>query len=143
MWTILLLILSNVFMTFAWYGHFRFVKGEHHSLAMIIFLSWGIASLEYCFMIPANRMGKETYGFSTAQLKTIQEIVTLIVFVFFSALFLKEQLRWNHLVGFACIAAAGFFVFNPMFNKGGADGAATNTSVVPPAPVPYTEPHDT
>jgi uncharacterized protein (DUF486 family) len=129
-------------MTFAWYGHFRFFKGEHHSLAMIIFLSWGIASLEYCFMIPANRMGKDTYGFSTAQLKTIQEIITLVVFVFFSWMFLKEKLEWNHLVGFLCIAAAGFFVFNPAFSKRKDDAATTSplTSVVPPAPVPYTEP---
>ena len=132
MWTILLLILSNVFMTLAWYGHLRFFKGDGHSIWLIIFISWGIAFFEYVLMVPANRIGKSWYNFSTAELKTIQEIITLIVFAFFSVLFLKEKLAWNHLAGFACIAAAGFFVFN--FRP----AAATNGQVEPAGATTYT-----
>lgn len=104
--TIGLLILSNVFMTFAWYGHLRY---KAMPLTLAIAVSWGIAFFEYCLQVPANRAG---YGhYSAVELKTIQEIISLSVFVLFSALYLGEQVRWNHLVGFALIAAAGFFIF--------------------------------
>lgn len=105
-WTILLLLVSNVFMTFAWYGHLRFRSAP---IWEVILISWLIAFLEYCFQVPANRMG--SYEFSAAQLKIIQEAITLIVFGFFSVLYLKQQFQWNHLVAFAFIFAAVFFVF--------------------------------
>jgi uncharacterized protein len=105
--TIGLLLISNIFMTFAWYGH---LKGHKESpLWIVILASWGIAFFEYCFQVPANRIGSA--HFSTAQLKTIQEIITLVVFVAFSILYMKEKLAWNHYVGFGLIAAAGFFIF--------------------------------
>ena len=105
--TIGLLVASNVFMTFAWYGH---LKNVYAPLPQTILISWGIAFFEYCLMVPANRIG---YGhFSAAELKTIQEIITLSVFAVFSTLYLKEPMHWNHLVGFACIAAGGFFIFH-------------------------------
>ena len=104
--TIGLLLLSNVFMTFAWYGHLKF---RDSPLVLVIFVSWGIALLEYCFQVPANRYG---YGyFSAAQLKVIQEIITLVVFVVFSMFYLGEPVRWNHLVGFFFIVLAAFFIF--------------------------------
>ena len=102
-----LLLVSNVFMTFAWYGHLKF-KGA--PLATVIVVSWLIAFIEYCFAVPANRYGHGIY--TAAQLKTIQEIITLSVFAVFSVLYLKEPLGWNHLVGFAFIAAGGFFIFH-------------------------------
>jgi len=105
--TIGLLILSNVFMTFAWYGHLKFKSAP---LFAVILISWGIAFLEYLLQVPANRIG---HGhFSAAELKTIQEIITLTVFAVFSMLWLKEPLHWNHLAGFALIAAGGFFIFH-------------------------------
>jgi hypothetical protein len=113
MWTIVLLILSNIFMTFAWYGHLRFFPGQSHSLGLIVLVSWGIALIEYCLAVPANRIGQSTYGFETAQLKVIQEIITLVVFAVFSVVVLKEHLRWNHAAGFVCMVAAAAFVFNP------------------------------
>ena len=103
---IILLTISNIFMTFAWYGHLRF-KGT--ALWIVILVSWGIAFVEYCFQVPANRIGSEY--FSAAQLKTIQEIITLIVFSIFSVLYLKEQFKWNYLVGFIFIVLAAFFIF--------------------------------
>jgi len=104
--TISLLVLSNVFMTFAWYGH---LKDKSSPLFWTILISWGIAFFEYCLMIPANRIG---YGyFNAAQLKTIQEDITLSVFVVFSYFWLGEAVRWNHLVGFGFIALGAFFVF--------------------------------
>lgn len=110
MWTIILLTLSNVFMTFAWYGHVKWKDTPlFKPLWAAIFLSWGIAFFEYCLQVPANRLGKEVYSF--AQLKTIQEIITLVVFAVFSITFLKEPLRWNHFVGFALLVAAAFFIF--------------------------------
>jgi hypothetical protein len=106
MTTILLLTISNVFMTFAWYGHLKYRQA---ALWITILTSWGIAFFEYCFQVPANRIG---YGeFNAAQLKTIQEVITLTVFVFFSATYLHEPLRWNHLVGFVLMVAAAYFVF--------------------------------
>ncbi len=106
MTTILLLTISNIFMTFAWYGH---LKHRHAPLAKVILVSWVIAFAEYCFQVPANRIG--SYEFTTAQLKTIQEVITLTVFSVFSVLYLKEQLRWNYLAGFAMMIAAVFVIF--------------------------------
>ena len=103
---ILLLIASNVFMTFAWYGH---LKHRATPLIMAIVVSWGIAFIEYCLAVPANRMGRAVY--STAELKTMQEVITLIVFALFSWLFLKEPLGWNHALGFALIAAGASVLF--------------------------------
>lgn len=104
--TIILLTISNIFMTFAWYGHLKY---KNSPLWLAILVSWAIALVEYCFQVPANRYGHGR--FSAAQLKTIQEIVTLTVFCFFSVLYLKENLTWNHLVGFAMIVGAAFFIF--------------------------------
>ena len=103
---ILLLLISNIFMTFAWYGH---LKHRSLPLLIVILLSWGIAFFEYCFQVPANRMGYSVY--SAAQLKTIQEVITLTVFAFFSVLYLKEEFKWNYLIGFAFIILAVFFIF--------------------------------
>ena len=104
--TIILLTISNIFMTFAWYGHLKF---RNSPLWMAILASWLIAFAEYCFQVPANRIG--SYQFTTAQLKTIQEVITLVVFSIFSVVYLKEGLKWNYLAGFACMVAAVFFVF--------------------------------
>jgi uncharacterized protein len=104
--TVLLLFMSNVFMTFAWYGH---LKHKESALWLVILVSWGIAFFEYCLQVPANRIGSSY--FNTAQLKTIQEIITLVVFCGFSVWYLGEPIKWNHLVGFACIALAAFFIF--------------------------------
>ncbi len=103
---ILLLLGSNIFMTLAWYGHLRF---KEVPLIAVIFAAWGIAFVEYCMAVPANRWGSAVY--STAQLKTMQEVITLLVFAAFSVLYLKEAITWNHAVGFALIAAGAFFVF--------------------------------
>ena len=103
---IVLLFASNVFMTFAWYGHLRF---KETPLFGVILASWGIAFVEYCLAVPANRWGSAVY--STAQLKTMQEVITLVVFAIFSVVYLKEQFGWNHAVGFALIALGAFFVF--------------------------------
>jgi hypothetical protein len=104
---ILLLLLSNVFMTLAWYGHLKYKAAP---LILVILASWGIAFIEYCLAVPANRWGHAVY--SAAELKTIQEVITLVVFAGFSYVYLKEPLGWNHLVGFALIAAGAFFVFH-------------------------------
>lgn len=105
--TIGLLLASNVFMTFAWYGHLKYKSA---ALPLVIALSWGIALFEYMLMVPANRIG---HGhFSAAELKTIQEVITLSVFAIFSVLYLKEPLHWNHALGFACIALGAFFIFH-------------------------------
>lgn len=104
--TIGLLLASNVFMTFAWYGHLKF---KTTPLLTVIFISWGIALFEYMLQVPANRIG---HGhFSAAELKTIQEVLTLSVFAVFSVLYLKEPLGWNHLVGFSFIALGAWFIF--------------------------------
>ncbi len=103
---ILLLTASNIFMTFAWYGHLKFKSAP---LWAAVVASWAIAFFEYCLQVPANRIGHET--FSAAELKTMQEIITLIVFSVFSVLYLKEEFRWNYLVGFALIILAAFFIF--------------------------------
>ena len=104
--TVLLLLVSNIFMTFAWYGHLRFRQAP---LLLVILVSWGIAFFEYCFQVPANRWG---FGeFSAPQLKVIQEIVTLAVFVVFSLLYLKEAFRWNYAASLGCMVAAVYFAF--------------------------------
>ena len=105
--TILLLTISNIFMTLAWYGHLKF---RSEALWKVIMVSWGIAFFEYCFQVPANRIG--SYQFSAAQLKTIQEIITLSVFSVFSVLYLGDKFRWNYGVGFVFIAVAAFFIFH-------------------------------
>lgn len=104
--TILLLTVSNVFMTFAWYGHLKYKTSP---LWMAIIASWLIAFAEYCFMVPANRLGHGQ--FSVAQLKTMQEVITIVVFSVFSVLYLKEDFKWNYLVGFLLIIAAVFVIF--------------------------------
>lgn len=115
--TIGLLVLSNIFMTMAWYGHLRFREFKWFAalpLLAVILISWGIALFEYCFQVPANRIGfKENGGpFSLVQLKVIQEVVTLVVFTLFTVLFFKnEALRWNHFVGFALLVVAVYFIF--------------------------------
>ncbi|MEJ0059963.1 MAG: DMT family protein [Terricaulis sp.] len=103
---ILLLAASNVFMTFAWYGHLKYRTSP---LMIAIAVSWGIALVEYCLAVPANRIGRAVY--STAELKTMQEVITLVVFALFSTFFLKEPLGWNHALGFALIAAGAGVVF--------------------------------
>jgi uncharacterized protein (DUF486 family) len=111
MWiaTLALLTISNVFMTFAWYGHLRHKQA---ALWLVILVSWLIAFFEYCFQVPANRIGSNA-GITTAQLKTIQEVITLTVFCAFSVFYLKEPLKWNYLLGFALIAGGALFVFAP------------------------------
>ena len=103
---IIFLTISNIFMTFAWYGHLKF---KNSALWAVILVSWLIAFLEYCFQVPANRIGHEF--FSAAQLKTMQEVITLIVFSFFSVFYLKEEFKWNYFVGFIFIIFAVFFIF--------------------------------
>ena len=115
--TIGLLILSNVFMTLAWYGHLKFKEltwFENAGLITIIFISWGLALFEYFFQVPANKIGYQENGgpFSLMQLKVIQEVITLIIFVLFSLLFFKnETFRWNHAVGFLFLVLAVYFIF--------------------------------
>jgi uncharacterized protein (DUF486 family) len=104
---ILLLVLSNIFMTFAWYGQLRFPSAP---LLIVIPVSWGIAFFEYCLAVPANRIGHSVY--SAAQLKTMQEVITLTVFAVFSVTYLGESLKWNHAVAFALLVLAAFFAFH-------------------------------
>ena len=105
--TFFLLLMSNIFMTFAWYGHLKY---KSTALWVVVLVSWGIAFVEYCFQVPANRIG---HGyFSAAELKTIQEVITLAVFSGFSVLVLKEPLTWNHALGFALILAGAAVIFN-------------------------------
>jgi len=106
MLTVILLTISNVFMTFAWYGHLKYKTSP---LWIAVIVSWLIAFVEYCFQVPANRYGHGQ--FTAAQLKTIQEVITLVVFCVFSILYLKEEFRWNYLVGFLMIIAAVFVIF--------------------------------
>jgi uncharacterized protein (DUF486 family) len=117
LYTIVLLTLSNAFMTFAWYGHLKFKDmqwSQNLGLIAIILISWGIALFEYMLQVPANRIGFREYGgpFTLVELKVIQEVITLVVFVAFSVVFFKnESLRWNHLVGFVLLVAAVYFIF--------------------------------
>lgn len=115
--TIFLLVLSNTFMTFAWYGHLKFKEmswSQNLGLIAIIFISWGIALFEYALQVPANRIGYTEHGgpFSLVQLKVIQEVITLVVFVIFSLIFFKnETFRFNHLIGFVFLVLAVYFIF--------------------------------
>ena len=104
---IVLLFCSNIFMTFAWYGQLRFPNAI---LWQVVLISWGIAFFEYCLAVPANRIGYQVY--SAAQLKTMQEIITLLVFGVFSVMYLGETLRWNHMVAFLFLCGAAFFSFH-------------------------------
>jgi uncharacterized protein (DUF486 family) len=105
--TLLLLFASNIFMTFAWYGHLKY--GEGWPIWKVILISWGIALIEYCFAVPANRIGfRQFTGF---ELKIMQEAVTLAVFSVFAVVFLKERFAWNYFVAFVCLGAAAFFAF--------------------------------
>lgn len=107
MTTIVLLLISNIFMTFAWYGHLKY--GHGWPIWQAIAVSWGIALFEYCLAVPANRLG---YGqFTGFQLKIIQEVATLVVFVAFAVLFLKEKFAWNYAAAFVCLAGAAYFAF--------------------------------
>ncbi len=115
--TVGLLILSNIFMTLAWYGHLKFKElkwFENAGLITIVLISWGLALLEYCFQVPANKIGFQGNGgpFSLLQLKVIQEVITLIVFVIFSMIFFKnESFKWNHAVGMCFLVLAVYFIF--------------------------------
>ena len=119
--TVAMLTVSNVFMTLAWYGHLKYKSAP---LWIAILASWGIAFVEYCFQVPANRWGHGQ--FTAAQLKTIQEVITLVVFCVFSVLYLKEKLRWNYLVGFGLIVAAVFFIF--AFKEGPVPASVTSAA---------------
>ncbi|MTB66014.1 hypothetical protein GKR48_04070 [Providencia sp. wls1943] len=107
---VILLVISNVFMMFAWYGHLKFTNKP---LYIVIFFSWLIAFVEYCFAVPANRLGHQYY--SAAELKTMQEVITLCVFVGFSVLYLGESFTINHIIGFILIFAGAFFIFKGPF----------------------------
>jgi len=107
MWTVILLICSNIFMTIAWYGHLKY---RQDALWKVILVSWSIALLEYCFQVPANRIGAAR--FSPVQLKVIQEIITISVFAVFTTLYFGSHLRWNHAAAGLCLVAAAFFVFH-------------------------------
>ena len=113
--TIVLLVISNAFMTLAWYGHIAFKSRlERFGLMAIVLLSWGIALFEYCFQVPANRIGSAEFGgpFSIWELKVIQEVVSLSVFTVFALVFMRsDSLRWNHLAGFLCLILAVYFIF--------------------------------
>lgn len=104
--TVILLVISNIFMTFAWYGHLKY---KDSPLWKVILISWMIAFLEYCFQVPANRIGHG--AFSAPQLKIMQEVITLVVFSFFSILYLREGLKWNYIVAFLMMIGAVFFAF--------------------------------
>ncbi len=114
---IALLVASNVFMTLAWYGHLKFSENKKIAslgLFAVILISWGIAFFEYCLQVPANRMGYKEHGgpFSLLELKVIQEVITLLVFLIFSLLFFKnESFKWNHIAGMICLVMAVYFIF--------------------------------
>lgn len=127
----ILLAISNIFMTFAWYGHLRHTS---RALWLVVLVSWGIAFFEYCFQVPANRIGYES-GLSAAQLKTMQEVITLVVFVGFAAWYLKEPIRWNVIAGFVLIALGATLVYGPWLaapvQGGGAEAASTSEAAGP------------
>ncbi|HPT17514.1 MAG TPA: DMT family protein, partial [Kiritimatiellia bacterium] len=112
--TVVLLVISNLFMTLAWYGHLKYLRGAKWPLFAVILISWGIAFFEYCFQVPANRIGYAT--FSATQLKIIQEVISLVVFSLFAVAVLGEKLRWNHGVSFLLLLGAVYFAF---LNKSG------------------------
>lgn len=117
LYTILLLAAANIFMTFAWYGHLKLqhmgVISNHTPLIIVILISWGIALMEYCLQVPANRIGFDGNGgpFSLMQLKVIQEVITLVIFVLFSMLAFHMQIKWNHILAGLCLILAVYFVF--------------------------------
>ncbi len=133
--TILLLIASNVFMTFAWYGHLKF---KDSALWIAILASWGIAFFEYCLQVPANRWGHGQ--FTAAQLKIMQEVITLLVFGVFSVVFLKEKLRWNELAGFVLILAAVAVVFGFKETKAETPPAESESTSANPQTLPKRTP---
>jgi uncharacterized protein len=119
--TVVLLLAANVFMSFAWYGHLRHPQ---RALWLVIVVSWGIAFFEYCLQVPANRIGYAA-GLSGAELKTLQEVITLGVFIVFAALYLREPIRWNTVAGFALIGLGATLVFAPWARKEATAVAAT------------------
>ncbi|HTL53768.1 MAG TPA: DMT family protein [Planctomycetota bacterium] len=128
MWTVGLLLISNVFMTFAWYGHLKFTDKPYW---LVILASWGIAFFEYCFQVPANRIGA-LGGWEAAQLKVVQEVITMTVFCGFSVWYLGQPLKWNHLLAFVLIVGAVALVFKDGLPVAAAHGA----SAAPPPSVP-------
>jgi uncharacterized protein (DUF486 family) len=126
---VLLLVISNVFMTFAWYGHLKF---KHAALWTVILASWSIAFFEYVVQVPANRWGNALY--SATELKIIQEVITLIVFSGFAITYLGERIRWNHIAAFACILAAVAFTFVPGSSRAGRGISPTQLEVTPLKP---------
>ena len=115
--TVLLLTVSNIFMTLAWYGHLKYLRGAKWPLLAVILISWGIAFFEYCFQVPANRIGYAT--FSATQLKIVQEVISLTVFSVFAIAILGEKLRWNHGVSFLLLLGAVYFAFLNSKPEGG------------------------
>lgn len=117
LYSILLLVSANIFMTLAWYGHLKFAENKKFAslgLFTVIVISWGIAFFEYCLQVPANRLGYKEHGgpFSLLELKVIQEVITLVIFVIFSLLFFKnESFKWNHFAGMICLVLAVYFIF--------------------------------
>ena len=107
--TVILLVISNFFMTLAWYGHLKYLRGARWPLLAVILISWGIAFFEYCFQVPANRIGYAS--FSATQLKILQEVISLVVFSIFAISVLGEKLRWNHGVSFLFLLGAVYFAF--------------------------------
>jgi uncharacterized protein len=127
-----LLTISNVFMTFAWYGHLRHTR---RALWLVVLVSWGIAFFEYCFQVPANRIGY-TAGMSGAQLKTLQEVITLVVFVVFATWYLREPIRWHTLLGFAFIALGAALVYGPWSRSASPPTGGAAPPVVQTRPAP-------
>ena len=125
MWTVGLLLISNIFMTFAWYGHLKYTD---RPLWLVVLASWGIAFFEYCFQVPANRIG-HLGGWEAAQLKVVQEVITMTVFCGFSVLYFNQSLKWNHIAAFVLIVAAVALVF-----KDGMPTAPVAAMVRPTAP---------
>ena len=123
---VILLVFSNIFMTFAWYGHLRHVN---RALWLVIVVSWGIAFFEYCLQVPANRIGYQA-GLSGAELKTLQEVITLTVFVFFAAWYLKEPIKWNTVIGFLFVALGATMVFAPWARRPAGSAATQNVTPV-------------
>jgi uncharacterized protein len=127
MWTTILLTISNVFMTFAWYYHLKNPWLKASPIWMVVLVSWGIAFFEYCFQVPGNRIGNHEWN-DPAKLKILQEAITLVVFSLFSWLILKKPLSWNHYVGFACVMVGVFVVFH--FDRKPAELASANAPTI-------------
>ena len=136
--TVLLLIVSNLFMTLAWYGHLKFMPGARWPMFAVILASWGVAFFEYCFQVPANRIGYQT--FSATQLKIIQEAISLGVFCLFAAAVLGERLRWNHILSFVLVLCAVWLAFLKPRDGAGDAGIPPSPEVRLQAPVPDCNP---